>query len=210
MADGLKVQNVVMYGFVGGLLVLMAVMLATTPVPEWMDGSGDEGPQIGGPLTHLQEKRMPWTFDNGQGPPAEDDDEGGGGEEESPYDDPEVQGYGSRTLATENKGRYDMHSEFETVQTVALSKCALLQSADMHVYIFYSRCVTLVLPRRELLFDYAVCTVISIMLSSYGTRIPDGAAGTEAGRTAAFSEKCRVQEPAHSPAATCYHACQSL
>ncbi len=54
-----------LYGFVVLLLVMMAVMLATTPVPEWMDGSGDEGPTIGGPSTHRQEKRMPWTFDNG-------------------------------------------------------------------------------------------------------------------------------------------------
>jgi hypothetical protein len=109
MADGLKVQHVIMYGFIGGLLILMAVMLATTPVPEWMDGSGDEGPQIGGPLTHLQEKRLPWTFENGKGPPAEDEQD-----EENPYDDPEVQGYGSKTLATEERGRYDMHSKSES------------------------------------------------------------------------------------------------
>jgi len=117
MADGLKVQNVVMYGFVGGLLVLVAVMLATTPVPEWMDGSGDEGPQIGGPLTHLQEKRMPWTFENGKGPPTEEDEQ-----EENPYDDPEVQGYGSKTLATEERGRYDMHTTGREYQTGQLAQ----------------------------------------------------------------------------------------
>jgi len=103
-----KMQGLLMYGFVGGLLILVAVMLATTPVPEWMDGSGDVGPQISGPITHRSEKRMPWTFENGRGPPTEEEE---GGQEEDPYDDPEVQGYGAKTSATENKGTYDMHSK---------------------------------------------------------------------------------------------------
>ena len=103
-----QTHGLFMYGFIGGLLVLMAVMLATTPVPEWMDGSGDAGPQLGGPLMHRQEKRMPWTYPNGVGPESEEE---GGEEEEDPYDDPEVQGYGARTLATEVKGTYDMHSK---------------------------------------------------------------------------------------------------
>jgi len=108
MVDTKQVQGLFMYGFVGALLVLMTVMLATTPVPEWMDGSGDAGPQLGGALTHRQEKRMPWTYDNGEGPePEGEEDEG-----EDPYDDPEVQGYGGRTLATEVKGTYDMHSKW--------------------------------------------------------------------------------------------------
>ena len=83
MVDTKQVQGLFMYGFVGALLVLMTVMLATTPVPEWMDGSGDAGPQLGGALTHRQEKRMPWTYDNGEGPePEGEEDEG-----EDPYDD---------------------------------------------------------------------------------------------------------------------------
>ena len=35
-------KNFYTYGFVGGLLILLAIMLAVTPTPEWMEGSGDE------------------------------------------------------------------------------------------------------------------------------------------------------------------------
>ena len=100
-------SSMLTYGFVGVLLVLMSVMLATTPVPEWMDGSGDPGPQLGGPLSHKQEHRMPWTYDNGVGPAGDEE------EPENPYDDPEVQGYGSKTLATEVKGTYGMQSKLQ-------------------------------------------------------------------------------------------------
>lgn len=117
------------YGFIGGLLVLMSVMLATTPVPEWMDGSGDPGPQLGGPLSHKQEHRMPWTYDDGVGPAAQGDEDE---DEETPYDDPEVQGYGSKTLATEVKGTYDMHSKLRcsphcAVACVCFCTCCCMQ-----------------------------------------------------------------------------------
>ena len=103
MAEAGKVQALFMYGFIGALLILMAVMLATTPVPEWMDGSGDEGPTIGGPITHRQEKRMPWTFENGVDGGQEQEGE------DDPYDEPDVQGYGSKTLVSSEAGTYGIH-----------------------------------------------------------------------------------------------------
>ena len=106
MAEGSKVQGFFTYAFVGALLVLMMVMLATTPLPEWMDGSGDEGPTIGGPLIHQQEVRMPWTFENGRGPAADEDE--GEGEADEDGQRPTV-GYGSRTAASSEPGTYGIH-----------------------------------------------------------------------------------------------------
>ncbi|EKX47142.1 hypothetical protein GUITHDRAFT_107053 [Guillardia theta CCMP2712] len=51
-------KNFYTYGFVGGLLILLAIMLAVTPTPEWMEGSGDEI-RLGGPNTQREDDQKP-------------------------------------------------------------------------------------------------------------------------------------------------------
>ncbi|KAJ1490989.1 hypothetical protein T484DRAFT_2018443 [Baffinella frigidus] len=45
-------KSLITYGFLFGLLVLMVMMLAVTPMPGWMDESNDEV-RLGGPNTKL-------------------------------------------------------------------------------------------------------------------------------------------------------------
>ena len=51
-------KSVITYGFLFGLLVLMVMMLAITPLPGWMDENIDEV-RLGGPNTKLDAGELP-------------------------------------------------------------------------------------------------------------------------------------------------------
>jgi hypothetical protein len=51
-------KSLITYGFLFGLLVLMVMMLAVTPMPGWMDESNDEV-RLGGPNTKLDAGEPP-------------------------------------------------------------------------------------------------------------------------------------------------------
>eukprot|EP00960_Hanusia_phi_P022840 675204-Hanusia_phi.AAC.10 len=70
------------YGFVGGLLILLAIMLAVTPTPEWMEGSGDEI-RLGGPNTQREDDQKPVYPWKVKAEEPEEDGTAGNGEEPS-------------------------------------------------------------------------------------------------------------------------------